>query len=221
MNGMLAFHAAGEELNALPQRVLWWPAARTLAVADVHLGKAAAFRGLGVPIPEGTETEDLERLGRLLAALQPAELIVVGDLLHSPRGNSPALAENLRCWRARFPSVAVTLVSGNHDRKAEAFLAAAGIERIADFLQRGPLCFVHDSARTPSGAGFAIAGHRHPVVKLRERSGAWLRLPCFIVDRGCLILPAFGSFTGGELFHPEEGRRILLCGSDRVLALSP
>ena len=42
---------AGEPLHLLPERALWWPAARVLFVADLHLGKAATYRALGQPVP--------------------------------------------------------------------------------------------------------------------------------------------------------------------------
>ena len=42
---------AGEAVELLPERALHWIRERTLFVADVHLGKAAAFRAGGVPVP--------------------------------------------------------------------------------------------------------------------------------------------------------------------------
>ncbi len=36
-----------ERVQLLADRALYWPRARTLFVADVHLGKAAAFRAGG------------------------------------------------------------------------------------------------------------------------------------------------------------------------------
>ncbi|CAN5366364.1 hypothetical protein BH10PSE17_BH10PSE17_35830 [soil metagenome] len=45
---------AGERLELLPERAIWWPGERTLLIADVHFGKGAAFRALGVPVPRGT-----------------------------------------------------------------------------------------------------------------------------------------------------------------------
>ena len=43
----------------LAERALYWPRAATLFVADVHLGKAAAFRAGGVPLPRGATAADL------------------------------------------------------------------------------------------------------------------------------------------------------------------
>ena len=57
-------HWAGEALDLLSERALWWPAERMLFVADLHLGKAASYRALGQPVPGGTTQENLARLER-------------------------------------------------------------------------------------------------------------------------------------------------------------
>ena len=49
----------GTALWLLPQRAVWWPAARTAFVADVHFGKAATFRRAGQPVPHGTTAANL------------------------------------------------------------------------------------------------------------------------------------------------------------------
>ena len=53
------FGWAARTVELLAERALHWPAARTLFVADVHLGKAAAFRAGGVAIPRGATANDL------------------------------------------------------------------------------------------------------------------------------------------------------------------
>ena len=40
-------------LQLLPERAVWRPRERALFVADLHLGKAAAFRAFGAPAPTG------------------------------------------------------------------------------------------------------------------------------------------------------------------------
>ena len=56
---------AGEPVEHQAERALYWPRAKTLFIADAHLGKAAAFRAGGVPLPAGTTADDLSRLARL------------------------------------------------------------------------------------------------------------------------------------------------------------
>ena len=45
---------------------------------------------------------------------------------------------------------------------------------------------------------FTIAGHLHPTISLRSHSGDRLSGRCFVAVPGLLVLPAFGSFTGGQ-----------------------
>lgn len=43
---MVTLH--GETMELLPERALHWPARHVLLIADIHFGKAAAFRGKSV-----------------------------------------------------------------------------------------------------------------------------------------------------------------------------
>ena len=68
----------GMALQLLPQRALWWPAARMVMVADVHFGKAATFRRAGQPVPHGTTADNLARLDAVLAATGADHLELLG-----------------------------------------------------------------------------------------------------------------------------------------------
>ena len=63
---MVDCSVAGETLVLLPERAAYWPARKSLFVADFHLGKAATFRRAGIPLPSGTTSENVERLGRAI-----------------------------------------------------------------------------------------------------------------------------------------------------------
>ena len=43
-------------------KVVFSPEHQAMFVADIHLGKAATFRSLGVPVPAGTTQENLAKL---------------------------------------------------------------------------------------------------------------------------------------------------------------
>jgi metallophosphoesterase superfamily enzyme len=47
----------GERFVLLPEKAAFWPAMKTLFVADFHLGKAASFRRAGIPLPPGTKRQ--------------------------------------------------------------------------------------------------------------------------------------------------------------------
>ncbi|MEO5696070.1 MAG: DEAD/DEAH box helicase, partial [Burkholderiaceae bacterium] len=96
---------AGESLTLLPERALWWPATRTLFIADLHLGKAATYRSLGQPVPGGSTQQNLQRLDRLIDRQGPLQLVFLGDFLHAARARTPTLLAAVAVWRARWPGV--------------------------------------------------------------------------------------------------------------------
>ena len=114
---MLRVDVAGEELWLSAERCIWWPARRTLIVADLHFGKAASFRALGVPVPEKTTDQDLARLAHLIATTGAGRVVLLGDLLHARHGRSAELMDAVGAWRARHAGVEMLLVRGNHDRR--------------------------------------------------------------------------------------------------------
>ena len=58
---------------------------------------------------------------------------------------------------------------------------------------------------SPPAGSFTIAGHLHPTISLRSPSGDRLSGRCFVAVPGLLVLPAFGSFTGGHrVVHDRE-----------------
>src|SRR5258708_21848410 len=97
---------AGERVELFAERALYWPRGRTLFVADVHLGKAAAFRAGGVPLPGGTTAGDLARLARLIAATRAERLVVLGGFLHAAAGRTDAPARAVSAWRRRHRAAA-------------------------------------------------------------------------------------------------------------------
>ncbi len=80
---------AGEAVELLPERALWWPARGLLFVADLHIGKAATYRALGQPVPGGTTQENLARLDALIARHAPAGIVFLGDFLHAAQARTP------------------------------------------------------------------------------------------------------------------------------------
>ena len=91
---------AGEELQLLPERAVYWTRERTLLVADPHFGKAAAFRAGGVPVPRGTTTENLRRLDDALRRTNARRIVFLGDFLHAREGRAPETLRVLNEWRA-------------------------------------------------------------------------------------------------------------------------
>jgi DNA ligase-associated metallophosphoesterase len=217
-SGAVAIDCRGEQLQLLPEKALWWPAASVLLVADVHIGKAATFRALGQPVPAGTTAANLQRLEELVRRLGASRLVVLGDFLHAPQARQPSILAALADWRRRLPRLACTLVEGNHDRRAGLLPADLAIERVPDPLMLGPFELSHGDCRAPSAPGgpFRLEGHLHPAYVLRGRAGERLRLPCFVFGESAAILPAFGDFTGHADVLPRPGERIFVVGDGQV-----
>ncbi len=208
---------AGERLHLLPERALWWPAARVLFVADLHLGKAATYRALGQPVPGGTTQENLSRLDALVAHHAPAQLVFLGDFLHAAGARTPAVMQALGAWRERHAGLLMTLVRGNHDSRAGDPPASLRIEVVDEPHLIGPFaCCHHPQAHATH---FVLAGHVHPVTRLHGRGRDSLRMPCFVREERQAILPAFGEFTGGWRVEAAPGRRFYAVGGAAVWPL--
>ncbi|MFM9057512.1 MAG: ligase-associated DNA damage response endonuclease PdeM [Planctomycetaceae bacterium] len=204
----------------VPGRAAYLPATRTLLVADVHLGKAATFRAAGMPVPEGSAQADLARLVRLVAETTAARLIVLGDLFHAKRGATEQVFAEFTAARAAFASTEVLLVAGNHDRSVGALPPSLGIDSVMRTHDEPPFHFVHDPAtelsETWRKAEFTIGGHLHPTVSISAPGGERVAERCFVAEQGVLVLPAFGSFTGGHRVEPGPGVRLWIARDDGV-----
>src|SRR5438045_7831132 len=100
---MTSCEVAGEKLLLLPERAAYWPSRKALFVADFHLGKAASFRHAGIPLPSGTTTDNVQRLDRAIVRAGAAEVVFLGDFLHSAEGRAPRTFEAFAAWRASGP----------------------------------------------------------------------------------------------------------------------
>jgi DNA ligase-associated metallophosphoesterase len=209
---------AGETLQLLPQRALYWPARRTLMIADIHFGKAAAFRARGVPVPHGTTAQNLALIDMLLQAHAVEHIVFLGDFLHSRAVQGSASLGTLQQWRGMHAHLKLTLVRGNHDAHAGDPPAALEMDIVDEPFCIGPFACCHHPE--PRAEGYVLAGHVHPVYRL-SAGGDSLRLPCFLFGDGYAVLPSFGAFTGGYLVMPKEGERLFVAAEDAVFEVPP
>jgi uncharacterized protein len=209
---------AGETLVLLPEKVAYWPAGGALFVADFHLGKAASFRHAGIPLPSGTTSENVERLGRAVDKTGAAQVVFLGDFLHSADGRAEATFRRFAAWREARKALGLTLVRGNHDRKAGDPPEAWRMRCVEAGERLGTFGLNHEPGPSRTG-GYALAGHIHPAVRLSS-SGESLRLPCFWFGAHCGVLPAFGAFTGSAEVQPRRGDQVFVVADDEVLKVT-
>jgi len=210
-DGSVETRLGGERVVLFAERALFWPREATLFVADVHLGKAAAFRAGGVPVPRGATAADLARLSQLVARTSARRLVVLGDFLHAAAGRVPALDAAFARFRNAHPDISITVVRGNHDANAGDPPRHWRVDVVAEPHPAPPFLLCHEPARPRTG--FALCGHVHPGVLLTGPAYDSVRLPCFVLGRRHAVLPAFGRLTGLALVAPEAGDiRVAIAG---------
>jgi DNA ligase-associated metallophosphoesterase len=213
IQGSVAIEVGGEQLILLPQKAAFWPRERMLVIADIHFGKAAAFRSWGIPVPRGTTSENLHALDDLILLTGAEHVLFLGDFLHARAAHAAGTQAAMLAWRQRRCELILTLVRGNHDKHAGDPAEQLGIDLVDEPYTVGPLSFCHHP--DIAAPGYVLAGHVHPVYVLATRFDA-LRLPCFVAGPRRMILPSFGSFTGGHALRPEPDERIWVSSGEAV-----
>lgn len=214
-----ALTLAGVPVALCPSRALWLPTLRTLVVADLHWGKAAALRASQVPVPRGTTAHDLDRLSRTLHDTAAQQLVVLGDLLHASHGRSDETMRTIAAWRAQHAAVRMTLVRGNHDVHAGDPPEALDIACVDGPYVFGPFVGVHDPGEAVRASGYVLGGHLHPSVTVHGRGRLSARLACFVFGAARGVLPAFSSFTGGGMYVRAPGDALYGIVGDEIAVL--
>jgi uncharacterized protein len=200
-------------VSLLPSGAAYLEHHSALLVADAHFGKASSFRRLGVPVPEHTTQETLDRLSSDIALTAAQQLIFLGDFLHSRHAHAAVTQEALLAWRRQQQNLNMLLIRGNHDDKAGDPPASLGMAVQDEPYVLGKFALCHHPQ--PLTGHYTLAGHWHPCITLQGKARERLRLPCFWLGQETQhavgILPAYGAFTG---MHPIERRQ-----ADRVFAI--
>jgi hypothetical protein len=177
-------------LLADPDGALYWPEQGLLAVADLHLEKGSSFARRGVLLPPYDTAATLARLARLIARYLPKVVVALGDSFHDGKG-SERMADEARAILVGLQRGRDWIwITGNHD--PEPMPDIAGI--FAASLTLGALTFRHEPTR--DAAAGEIAGHLHPLACVAQRGRA-VRRRCFATDGKRIVMPAFGTYTGG------------------------
>lgn len=205
---------AGNELEMLPQRAVWWPARRTAVVADVHLGKDQVFRRSGIAIPGAVFDRELAALDALVEHTRCERLLVLGDWVHAAPFAGESWPAAIASWRARHGQLAIDLVLGNHDRGLAPWLADWRIGAHIEPMKISGLEMFHEVDLEAPACG--MSGHLHPVACLRSGRER-LRLPAFARCGDHLVLPAFGRFTGGFDGLESDAWTLYPIAGDRVV----
>ena len=216
--GMQSIDVAGEQLQLLAGRAVYWSRKKTLIIADTHFGKAATFRVSGIPVPQGTTAAMLTRISKLINQTNASRLLILGDFIHSSKRTATDFTDELMEWRSKNASVQIVLVKGNHDVGKQDLFEQLNIELVEEPHIELPFAFCHYVEANDGGEHYTLAGHLHPAVKL-EILKTTEKLPCFVFAGQYGILPAFGEFVGHVIVERNENQRVFVIADDEVLKL--
>lgn len=183
------FHLGGQLLTARPSGALWWDDERLLCVSDLHLGKSErmARRG-GALLPPYENQDTLARLAAEVDALDPLTVVCLGDSFDDMAAAEALQQNDTNALSRLIAGRQWVWIEGNHDPGPVEF----GGAHLAE-LVRAPLTFRHIAK---SGAEGEISGHYHPKARVFAR-GRVVTRAAFLRSQARLILPAFGTYTGG------------------------
>lgn len=208
---MVPLSFAGETFLATASGALFWRARDALLVADLHLEKASWFARLGQLLPPYDSHATLTVLAEEVKRTGATRLYCLGDSFHDRFGCDRLPADSRALLEALTSRLDWTWIVGNHDPGFADHCGGTIVEE-ADI---GGIVLRHEAlARDPRPE---ISGHFHPKLRL-SLNGRRISRRCFVASDRKLILPAFGSLTGGlDVRHPEIVRAI----SGEAVALVP
>ena len=194
---MVPLSFAGETFAATPDGALYWASQRALLVADLHLEKASWFARFGQFLPPYDSHATLTALATEVERTGATRLYCLGDSFHD-RFGCDRLPANARELLTELTSrLDWTWIVGNHD---PGFADHCG-GRIQDEVEIGGIILRHEARRDEAKP--EISGHFHPKLRLHLK-GRRVSRRCFVRSNSKIIMPAFGSLTGGlDAHHPE------------------
>ena len=199
---MVPFSFAGHDFLATPEGALYWPAQSALLVADLHLEKASWFARLGQMLPPYDSIATLSALERDIDRSGATRLYCLGDSFHDRFGCDRLAADARALLTSLTERVDWVWITGNHDA---GFIDHCG-GRIAEEVQLDGIVLRHEAIQgdpTPE-----MSGHFHPKLRLAMK-GRSVSRRCFVASATKLILPAYGTLTGGlDAHHPEILKKI-------------
>ena len=208
---MVPLSFAGETFHAFPEGALFWPAQGALLLADLHLEKASWFAAGGQFLPPYDSAATLAAVAALVERTGAARVYCLGDSFHDRFGCDRLPDAPRALLKELTAKVGWTWIVGNHD---PGFTDVCG-GVLADEADVAGIVLRHEAVRGDPRP--EMSGHWHPKLRLHLK-GRQVSRRCFVASETKLILPAFGSLTGGlDAHHPEILRQM----GDSAAALVP
>ena len=200
------FTLCGTALVATATGALWIAATRTLCVSDLHLGKSDRIaRRSGMMLPPYETDDTLTRLGHDIAHHAPQTVVCLGDSfddMTAAQNIAPDAAQKITALQGQCDWI---WIEGNHDPSPA---------NIAGHHSGGIVIAGLDFRHIATGLRGQVSGHYHPKHAIK---GAGPARSCFLYDATHLVLPAYGTYTGGLAAQSPVLSRLFPKGAIAVL----
>lgn len=182
------------EALAFRDNAVWFEDSRTLVLADLHVGRAAASN---VEFPVGERAHLRGRLAGLLDSFAPETVVLAGDVLHRHDHVPASARETLDELVGLVADAGGDLVAtpGNHDPQLPGVLDAP---TPATHALGDGVVVAHGHETVDADADCYVVGHDHPAIEIAGR-----KRPTYLYGtdayRGAdvLLLPAFTELAAG------------------------
>ena len=224
----------GKSFVADVSGALFWPSEYALIVADLGLGQASSYIARGVPGPAADAKETLVKLAKTIDSYGARTVIVLGhdfaDWGTAPSESAPAIDDDILqilkimqedcewIWIDTAHPCSDEPVSGRESGTKPIGTVVGELTAAGITLRHKP---------TSHAMTHEIAGCLQPAARV-STYGHVMRRPCFIGNGRRLILPAFGSYSGGvnvldqsfDHLFGKSGLTVWLLGQDGVYPVS-
>ena len=187
---MVPLSFAHQLFELVAPAALYWPEQKALLVADLHLEKASFYARQGQMLPPYDSRATLHELAGLIDQTKAETVFCLGDNYHDDGGEVRLESEAATLLQLLTSQVEWIWISGNHDRDVSGLWGGT----VRSEWTGNDIILRHEATKNPSFP--EISGHYHPKYRTAVR-GRHVSRRCFVVGDSHMIMPAFGSLTGG------------------------
>jgi len=174
---------------------LYIPMQNSVIIADLHLGYEGVLRMEGVAMPKYQEKVIMARLDNIIKKYEPEKVIVNGDFKHNfGRNLEQEWQEVSNVLKFLCRKRDVVLIRGNHDNFLKTIASKFDVKMVDKYDMNG-MTIAHGH-KDVEGKRMIIA-HEHPSIKLRDKVGATISLPCYLFSDEIIVMPAFSPLASG------------------------
>ena len=178
---------------------IFWAKEKTLILGDLHLEKSTFFGPYGNYLPPYDSLETLLKLTNSINNNTVETIILLGDIFHDANGYSRLKNKERKIFDFICKKNKIIWILGNHDNG----FAPDNVHSCRTYKMNN-ITFSHILTK---GINFEISGHYHPKVSFFYRRQKITR-PCFLYSKNKIILPSYGTYTGGLNIESKVYKKI-------------